>query len=112
MAVSYQPWYVGQTFPSWDIPLTTDGGADDLTGVDITKFTLYFRNANGQDTAGTGTFSVKTISPAEVLYKPSLTDVAAVFSGSLIIKAFYPPSGTSADEVVFDPITPFVISAD
>lgn len=112
MAASYQPWYVGQTYPSWDIPLNTDVGPDDLTGVDITKFTLYFRNASGQDTAGTGTFSIKTMNPAEVLYKPSTTDVASVFSGSLVIKAFYPPSNTSADEVVFDPITSFVISAD
>jgi hypothetical protein len=111
MTASYQPWYQGQTYPSWDIPLNTDAGPDNLTGVDITKFTMIFRNASGQDTTGTGTFSVKTANPAEVYYKPSVADVAAVFTGNLIVKAFYPPSGTNADEVVFDPI-PFVISAD
>ena len=110
MTTSYQNWYVGQTYPTWDFLLTTDAGADDLTSVDITKFTLYFRTLNGVDTAGTGTFTIKVTYPAEVLYKPSTADVAAVFNGYIVVKALYPPSSTSSDEVVFDPI-PFVITA-
>lgn len=109
-ATSYQPWYVGDTYPSWDIPLNTDAGPDDLTSVNIANFTLIFRKTGGVDTIGTGTFSVKTAYPAEVLYKPSVADVAAAFSGFLVIKAFYPPSNTNADEVIFDPI-PFTITA-
>lgn len=108
--ISYQPWYQGQTFPSWDIPLTTDAANEDLTGVDITKFTMIFHTTAGVDTTGTGTFSIKTTSPGEIYYKPSVADVTSAFNGTLIIKALYPPSGTTADEVVFDPV-PFVITA-
>ncbi len=107
---SYQPWYVGQTYPAWDIPLARDGGVEDITTVSMANFSLTFRNAQGVDTAGTGTFSLKTANPAEIYYKPSPADVAATFSGSLIIKANFPPSNGVADEVVYDPIS-FVISA-
>ena len=109
-AISYQPWYVGQTYPSWDIPLATDAGNEDLTGVDITKFTMIFRTSTGTDTTGTGTFSIKVTNPAEVFYKPSVADVSSAFNGTLIVKALYPPSGTTSDEVVFDPL-PFQITA-
>lgn len=117
-ALDYQAWYVGQTYPSWDFPVTAGGAAENLAGVDVTKWTLYFKNNSGLETAGTGTFSLKASSPGEVLYKPTQTDVTALnasfvngaFSGNIIIKALYPPSFTNADEVVFDPI-PFTISA-
>jgi hypothetical protein len=105
MATSYQAWYQFQCYPAWDIVLNTDAGADDLTGVDITKFTMTFR-----DTLGTGTFSLKVAYPAEILYKPSPADVALPFNGQLFIKALFPPSGTSADLVCYDPI-PFVVLA-
>lgn len=109
---SHQPWYVGQTSPAWKIPLTAGGSPDDLTNVDITKFSLTFRsNASPPvDTTGTGTFTVYTLFPAAVLYKPSVADVASAFSGTLFVKALFPPSGTTADQVVYDPI-PFVITA-
>lgn len=104
MTVSYQPWPRYQTFPSFDLPLNTDAGPDNLTGVDITKFTMVFHPANGADTIGTGTFSVKTNSPAEIYYKPSIADVANVFTGWIIIRALFPPSNTNVDEVEYDPI--------
>lgn len=113
MTVSCQPWYVSQTFPPFDIPLNTDAGPDNLNGVDMTKFTMTFRNTTTRvpvDTPGTGTFTLKVANPAEIFYKPSIADVASAFNGQLIIKAFYPPSNTNADEVVFDPI-PFIITA-
>ncbi len=111
MAVSNQPWYVGQTFPAFDIPLNTDAGGDDLTGVNASNMSMIFRNTNaGTDFTGTGTFSIKVVNPAEVLYKPSQADVASPFNGTLIVTAFFPPSGTAADKVVYDPI-PFVITA-
>jgi hypothetical protein len=107
-------WYRSQTFPSWSIPLlvgdgTTDSDsiAEDLTGVDINKFTMIFRTGT-TDTVGTGTFTIKRYYPAEVFYKPSPADVAATFSGTLIIKALFPPSQTTADQVIYDPI-PFTI---
>ena len=111
--VSAQPWYVGQTYPSWDILLTTDSGNDNLTGVIASNFTMIFSSTATRpptDTIGTGTFTIKAINPAEILYKPSQADVASAFSGQLIVKAFFPPSNTNADEVVWDPI-PFVITA-
>ncbi len=108
-------WYKGATYPSWDIPLMVgdgssdpDGVPEDLTGVDITKFTLVFRTGT-TDTTGTGTFSIKRLFPAEILYKPSVADVAAPFNGSIYIKAYVPPSSTSADAIVYDPI-PFQIT--
>ena len=113
MTVSYQNWYVGQTYPSWDITLNTDAGADELTGVSASNFTMIFSNTSARpavDTTGTGTFTIKVITPAEILYKPSQADVSGAFSGQLIVKAFFPPSNTNADEVVWDPI-PFVITA-
>src|SRR6266702_978556 len=104
MTVSFQPWYTGQTFPAWEIPLATDAGNEDLTGVDVTKFSMTFRDQSGNDRLGTGTFAVKTISPAVVIYKPTQGDVAQPFTGFLIVKSFYPPSNTNADEPVWDPI--------
>lgn len=108
----YQPWYYGQTAPSWDIPITTGGVAENLAGVDLTKWTLYFKNTTGTEVAGAGTFSLKSVNPGEVFYKPTQADVttanmafvSGAFNGTLIIKALYPPSYTSADEVIFDPI--------
>jgi hypothetical protein len=112
-ATSYQNWYVGQTYPSWDITLNTDAGPDDLTGVSASNFTMIFSNTSVRpavDTTGTGTFTIKTVYPAEILYKPSQADVASAFNGVLIIQAYFPPSNTNADEVVYDPI-PFAITA-
>jgi len=65
---------------------------------------------NGVETAGTGTFSLSQLYPGNLLYKQSLPDVSAAFNGNLIIKALYPPSATTADQPVFDPI-PFIITA-
>jgi hypothetical protein len=110
VVTSYAPWYVGDTYPVWDIPLMTDGGSDNITGVSIANFTLIFRTLNGVDTTGTGTFSVKTNSPAEIYYKPSLTDVASPFTGYIIIEALFPPSNSTTDKVIWDPI-PFTITA-
>ncbi len=106
-----QPWYVGQTSPTWDIPLTRGGAAENLTGVDITKFTWYFRTLNGIETQGTGTITLKTPYPGEIFYKPSVADVTTmngtisngIFSGTVFVVALYPPSFTNADEVIFDP---------
>lgn len=101
---SYMPWYTQQTSPSWDIPLNTDSGPDNLTGVNVSSFAMIFRTAGGVDTTGTGSFTIKSVYPAEILYKPSTADVSIAFNGSLIIKAYFPPSGTSADCVTWDPI--------
>ena len=104
MAVSNQPWPRYQTYPTWDIPLNTDAGPDNLTGVNINTFVMIFHPANGADTIGTGTFSVRANSPAEIYYKPSIADVANVFTGWLIIRAYFPPSNSATDEVEFDGI--------
>ncbi len=108
--VSNQPWPVGQTYQLWGIPLMTDQGPDDLTDVDITKLTLYFRTLNGVETAGTGTFYVMQTYPAIVLYKPSVADVSTPFNGTIFIVGLYPPTSTTADEVIFDPVK-FAITA-
>src|SRR5579885_2603484 len=106
MPISYQPWYQRQTFPAWDIPLNTDSGTDDITNVNINTFVMVFRSSTGSDTTGTGTFTVKTLNPAEVYYQPSSTDEANPFSGQLVISATEPGGFT----VIWDPI-PFVITA-
>lgn len=80
---------------------------------------MTFRSATGVDTVGTGTFTIKSTNPAEVLYKPSPGDVSAPFVGFLFVKAFFPPTNTNMDEAVWDPIggdpnnkaTPFAITA-
>jgi hypothetical protein len=110
MAVSNQPWPVGQTYQYWAFPVYVESAADDLTGVDITKFTMNFRTLNGVNTAGTGTFSIWQVYPAIILYKPSVADVANAFNGYIDVNAFYPPSNTNADEVGFDPI-PWQVTA-
>lgn len=119
--ISYQPWYQGATDPAWDIPLNTDAGADDLIASNINQasFTMTFRSTNGQDTLGTGTFTVKATSPAEVYYQPSAADVAATFTGYLFIKAH--SNDNPARTIVWDPVggigntlsspVPFVIVA-
>ncbi len=116
--VSFQIWPAGQTYPIFDIPLATDSGPDNLTGVNIANFTMIFRTLNGVDTIGTGTFSIKANSPAEIYYKPSVADVTTMngtsptgaFTGFIIIKALFPPSNSATDEVIYDGI-PFNITA-
>ena len=71
------------------ITFTRDGGSG---GVSVPA-------SNGTDTLGTGTFSVKTLSPAEVYYQPSAADVAAPFTGFLYIKCQFGELMT-----VYDPI--------
>lgn len=105
--VSYQPYRVGNTFPSWLIPLNTDAGTDDITGVNLADITLYFRNTSvtpPTDSVGTGTISIQSANPAQILYKPSATDVASPFTGAIVVKAKFPPSHSTADEVVYDPL--------
>ncbi|SRR6266487_736832 len=109
-AISYQPWKVGDTYPGWLLPIMTDDGPENLTDIDITKFTLSFRTFNGTETAGTGAISLYALYPGYLLYKPSQADVSAAFDGHIVIRALYPPSNSTADKVVFDPI-PFTISA-
>jgi len=110
MTVSYQPYPVGYTAAYWDIPLETDEGVDDLTNVSSSNITLYFRaDGSSTDVAGTGTLSIKAVYPAEILYKPSVADVASPFVGDIVIKALLPPSNTIADQAPYDPIR-FIIS--
>jgi len=107
---SYQPYQTGNTASYWDIPLATDAGSDDLTNVSGGNITLYFRaDGSTADVAGTGTLSIKAAYPAEILYKPSVADVASAFVGSIVIKVLFPPSNGTADEAVYDPIR-FIIS--
>lgn len=111
--VSYQPWYVLDTFPGWSIPLATDNNVEDLTGINTNDITLIFRNTSVRpsvDTVGTGTFTITNAKPAILFYKPSAADVASPFSGVIIIRILFPPSFSSADLVTYDPI-PFTISA-
>lgn len=111
-SISYQPYHIGDTYPTWEIPLNTDAGPDNLTGVSASNISLYFRNTTVNpptDTIGTGTLTINSTNPAEIYYKPSTTDVASPFTGQIVIKVQFPPSHSSADEAVFDGI-PFIIS--
>ena len=105
MTASYQPYYTGNTYPAWQLPLQRDGVNDDISAVDPTKFFVWFKPiGNSPEVQGTGTVSALSYSPAIIAYKPSPADVANPFVGFIIVKAFWPPSGTNADEVVYDPI--------
>ena len=110
MTVSYQPWRTGDRYPYWLIPLSTDAGPDDTTGVTVSGFSLIFRTTGGVDTTGTGTFSSYQAYPASVVYKPSAADVASAFTGSIIVVAPFPPSSGAADTTSYDGI-PFTITA-
>lgn len=112
-AISYQNWYVGMTAPIWDIPLATDAGNENLTGITTSNITMIFRNTNvrpSTDTVGTGTFYIKNVYPGELYYKPSIADVANPFSGFLIVRILFGPSFSAADEIIYDYL-PFVITA-
>ena len=111
--ISYQAWYQFQTYPIWDIPLTTDNGNEDLTNISVNNITMIFRNTSTRpstDTVGTGTFYIKNTNPGELLYKPSIADVASTFTGFLIVRIVFPPSYGPADLVAYDPVS-FTISA-
>jgi hypothetical protein len=106
---SYQPWYVGQTYPAWDIPLNTDSGADNISTINLSSFVMTFINTNAvppSPTTGTGTFSVKSNNPAEVYYQPTDADVASAFNGEIQVSCKFPGGFTAK----WDPI-PFVIKA-
>ena|SRR5450755_4763531 len=106
--IDYQPYYIGQTAGYWTVPLLVGGSSpENLGSVSSSNITLYF-GSGGVEFAGSGTITIKSSYPAFILYKPSPGDVALPFSGVVVVRAFYPPSFTSADEVCFDPL-PFVI---
>lgn len=110
--VSYQQWHLSQTYPVWDIPLVTDEGPDDITGIPTNDIKLYFRNTTVTppvDTVGTGTITVLNTNPAEIYYKPSTTDVASIFTGEIVIKVNFPSALDATTLAVYDGI-PFVIS--
>ena len=110
--VSFQRWHVSETYPVWDIPLNTDEGPDDITGLSTSNISLYFRNTTVTppvDTIGTGTITILSANPAEIYYKPSTTDVASTFTGAIVIKAKFPSAFDTTTQAVYDEI-PFVIS--
>lgn len=110
--VSYQQWHIAMTYPVWDIPLNTDEGPDNITGLTTSNISLYFRDTTTTppaDTIGTGTITILSYNPAEIYYKPSTTDVASAFTGAIVIKAKFPSAFDATTETVYDPI-PFVIS--
>lgn len=106
--ISYQPWRVGQTYATWEIPMMTDGGAEDLSNITVSNYSLWFRTLNGAETQGAGTITLQSAYPGVLLYKSVAADVAAVFSGYIVIRGLYPPSNTTADKPIYDPI-PFSI---
>ncbi len=106
----YQPWYVGMTATTLQIPLNVGTQADDITSLSASNFTITLHPFSGIDITGTGTVTIITSSPALISYKFSVADVANPFSGQIFVKAVGAPSFTSADELVWDPIA-FTISA-
>lgn len=112
VVVSYQPWHVSMVFPTWSIPLNTDAGTDNITGLTASNISLYFRDTTTTppiDTPGTGTLTIQTSNPASILYQPSTTDVASTFTGQIVIKAKFGPSFDNTTLTEYDGI-PFVIS--
>jgi len=105
--ISYQKWHQHQTYPVWDIPLMTDEGPDNITGLSTSNISLYFRDTSTvppTDTIGTGTITILSTNPAEIYYKPSTTDVASIFSGAIVIKAYFPSAFDTTTEAVYDEI--------
>ncbi len=108
---NYQPWYVGMTATTLQIPLMVGSNADDITSLSASNFSYTFQPTNGiSDTTGTGTLTIITSNPAVISIKFSPADVAQTFSGNIFVKAMGAPSFTNADELVWDPI-PFQILA-
>lgn len=103
--VSYQSWHTGQTYPVWSIPLNTDAGPDNITGLTASNISLYFRNTTVNppvDTIGTGTLTIQSSNPASIFYRPSTTDVASPFTGQIVIKAQFGPSFDATTQTEYD----------
>jgi len=106
--MTYQPWYVTQTYPSWTIPLNVEGNADNISGISSSALTMIFHptvSPPSTDFTGTGTFAIVTSNPAVVMYTPSAGDVTSKFTGDLFVKVVFPSGGTA----IYDPI-PFSIT--
>lgn len=78
--MSLNPWKVTQQAPLWTITLTTDSGADNITGLTAGSFSIIFKQTSngpgqGQETTGTGTFAIVTANPAVITYQVSVADV-------------------------------------
>lgn len=75
MAIS--PWRVGQTAPTWTIPMIRDGNTEmDLTGVTTGQLSLVIYNSNKVITGtGTGTFTIQQVKPGIVTYALASGDV-------------------------------------
>lgn len=66
-----------QLAPSWTETLTTDSGTANLTGLDDTALSIYFKNiSNGQETQGQGTLHIVQANPGIVSYQPNVNDVS------------------------------------
>lgn len=101
--MAYQPWPKGQTYPALKIPLNVEGNADDITNLVTTNFTMILRNtgvAPASDTIGTGTFAIVTASPAVITYTLSASDVASVWTGSLLVKAVFSGGGIAIYDAI------------
>lgn len=66
-----------QLAPSWTETLTTDSGTANLTGLDNTTLSIYFKNvSNGVETQGQGTLQIVQANPGIVSYQVNANDVA------------------------------------
>ena len=74
--MSITPWYAGITSPEWELTLTGESGAADLTGLTASNITLEFHNlTTGIKQNGAGTVTIAQANPAIIHYQLANTDV-------------------------------------
>lgn len=100
------PWYKGDTVPTWTFLLIPDTGAFSVAQLTPSNFSLVIRNVDNVppvDTAGTGIFSNLTaatlngsvvITPASILYAPSVADTSTLGNFQLFVVATYSGGAT------------------
>ena len=94
------PWMKGQTSPTWTIPMVRDGGGImNLTGVTTGQLSLVIYSATYAVLGtGTGTFTIKSVLPGVVTYKPAATDSTTTAQvGNNYVRVVVDYNGTDPD---------------
>lgn len=97
------PQYVGSYGRAWLINLANDSGTDNLIGISTSSIAVVLRNLNVNpptDTTSTGTVTITSVAPGQIVWQPTANDFAAPGSFELEVTV----TGASGP-VTYDPYT-------
>lgn len=98
------PQYVGMYGRPWTITLTTDSGADNLTGLTANNISVRIHSPTGQmaDAVSSGAITIVTANPAQITWQPTASDFAIAGSFQAIVEVVFGSGPVAYDPITFD----------